>query len=79
VERNNWASVPTEDALRASNERMGETIRYLVGEVEALRARVANLERYVYQHTHTVGVTYADYDGGVPTNRTATTTVTSPR
>lgn len=69
------ANIPTEDALRASNERMMETIRYLVGEAETLRARVAELERYVYQHVHTV--TYDDYDGGVATNRTAT--VTSPR
>lgn len=68
-------TIPTEDALRASNERMLETVRYLVGEVEALRSRVAELERYVYQHVHTV--TYDDYDGGVATNRTAT--VTSPR
>lgn len=68
-------TIPTEDALRASNERMLETVRYLVGEVEALRSRVADLERYVYQHTH--AVTYADYDGGVATNRTAT--VTTPR
>lgn len=68
-------TIPTEDALRASNDRMQETLRYLVSEVEALRSRVADLERYVYQHTHTV--TYADYDGGVATNRTAT--VTTPR
>jgi Ni,Fe-hydrogenase III large subunit len=75
VQGNSRANIPTEDALRASNERMGETIRYLVGEVETLRSRVADLERYVYQHAHTV--TYADYDGGVATNRTAT--VTTPR
>lgn len=68
-------TIPTEDALRASNDRMQETLRYLVSEVEALRSRVADLERYVYQHTHTV--TYSDYDGGSPTTRTAT--VTSPR
>ena len=75
MQGNSRANIPTEDALRASNERMGETIRYLVGEVEALRSRVADLERYVYQHAHTV--TYDDYDGGVATNRTAT--VTTPR
>ncbi len=75
MERNSQPSVPTEDALWASNERMSETIRYLVGEVETLRRELADLQRYVYQHAHTV--TYADYDGGVATNRTAT--VTTPR
>jgi len=75
VQGNSRANIPTEDALRASNERMGETIRYLVGEVETLRRELADLQRYVYQHAHTV--TYADYDGGVATNRTAT--VTTPR
>lgn len=75
MQGNSRANIPTEDALRASNERMGETIRYLVGEVETLRRELADLQRYVYQHAHTV--TYADYDGGVATNRTAT--VTTPR
>jgi len=68
-------TIPTEDALRASNERLLETVTYLVREVETLRGRVADLERYVYQHVH--AVTYSDYDGGSPTTRTAT--VTSPR
>ena len=75
MQGNSRANITTEDALRASNERMGETIRYLVGEVEALRRELAELQRYVYQHVHTV--TYSDYDGGSPTTRTAT--VTSPR
>ena len=56
-------TIPTEDALRASNDRMQETLRYLVSEVEALRSRVADLERYVYQHTHTfiIGLLNRDF------------------
>lgn len=55
------------------------TLQELVALVEQLKADNTELKARFNAHAHTVAVTYDDYDGGVPTNRTATVTVTTPR